>query len=122
MHIGLVITWPLTAGIGAIEQMLCEDAQQLAGAPHSRGGGRVGQRWGTTKGRVGFHGGKVARAGWNGKGMFLVYQKGYPDGIPINKNTADATGIPQGTVCKFLPYIMMRTAQGDFVPHSRLSR
>jgi hypothetical protein len=29
----------LTAGIGAIEQMLCEDAQQLAGAPHSRGGG-----------------------------------------------------------------------------------
>src|SRR5215813_14018120 len=24
----------LTAGIGAIEQMLCEDAQQLAGAPH----------------------------------------------------------------------------------------
>ena len=35
----------LTAGIGAIEQMLCEDAQQLAGAPHSRGGGRVGQRW-----------------------------------------------------------------------------
>src|SRR6266498_3039636 len=31
----------LTAGIGAIEQMLCEDAQQLAGAPHNRGGGRV---------------------------------------------------------------------------------
>ena len=31
----------LTAGIGAIEQMLCEDAQRLAGAPHSRGGGRV---------------------------------------------------------------------------------
>src|SRR5258708_6502682 len=32
----------LTAGIGAIEQMLCEDAQQLAGAPHNRGGGSVG--------------------------------------------------------------------------------
>jgi hypothetical protein len=28
----------LTAGIGAIERMLCEDAKQLAGAPHSRGG------------------------------------------------------------------------------------
>ena len=26
----------LTAGIGAIEQMLCEDARQLAGAPHHR--------------------------------------------------------------------------------------
>jgi hypothetical protein len=34
----------LTAGIGAIEQMLCDDAQQLAGAPHNRGGGRIGHR------------------------------------------------------------------------------
>src|SRR6516164_7558962 len=50
----------LTAGIGAIQQMLCEDAQQLAGAPHSRSGGRVGHRWGRTKGKIGFHGGKVA--------------------------------------------------------------
>ena len=41
----------LTAEIGAIEQMLCEDAQQLAGAPHSRGGGRVGHRWGRTAAR-----------------------------------------------------------------------
>jgi transposase-like protein len=49
----------LTAGIGAIEQMLCEDAEQLAGAPHSRGGGRVGHRWGRTRGKIGFHGGKV---------------------------------------------------------------
>jgi putative transposase len=46
----------LTAGIGAIEQMLREDAQQLTGAWHRRGGGRVGHRWGTT---AGFHGGKV---------------------------------------------------------------
>jgi hypothetical protein len=58
----------------------------------------------------------VERAGWNGKGMWLAYQKGYPEGIPINKNTAEATGMPEGTVCKFRPYIMMRTAQGDFVP------
>ena len=49
----------LTAGIGALEQMLGEDAQRLAGAPHSRGGGRVGQRWGATRGKIGFHGGKV---------------------------------------------------------------
>src|SRR5438132_9078620 len=48
----------LTAGIGAMEQMLCEAAQQLAGAPHNRGGGRVGHRWGRTKGKIGFHGGK----------------------------------------------------------------
>jgi hypothetical protein len=50
----------LTAGIGAIEQMLREDARQLAGEPHSRGGGRVGHRWGRTTGKIGFHGGKVA--------------------------------------------------------------
>lgn len=61
-------------------------------------------------------GAKVSRQGWNGKGMWLVYQKAYPDGIPINKNTAEATGIPEGTVCKFLPYIMMKTADGSFVP------
>lgn len=59
---------------------------------------------------------KVRRAGWNGKGMFCVFQAGYPNGIPINRNTAEATGIPEGTVCSFLPYIMMRTAGGEFVP------
>jgi hypothetical protein len=59
---------------------------------------------------------RVRRAGWNGKGMYLVYQAAYPDGIPINKNTSEATGLPEGTVCKFLPYIMMCTAGGEFVP------
>ena len=34
----------LAAGIGAVEQMLREDGQQLTGASHSRGGGRVGQK------------------------------------------------------------------------------
>ena len=61
-------------------------------------------------------GGKVARVGWNGKGMWLALQRGYPDGVAINKNTADATGLPEGTVCKFLPYIIMKTATGEFVP------
>src|ERR1700750_662858 len=50
----------LTAGIGAIEQMLRDDAQQLTGTPYSRGEHRVGQRWGTTKGKIGFRGGKLA--------------------------------------------------------------
>ena len=59
---------------------------------------------------------RVQREGWNGKGMYLAYQPGYPNGIPINANTAKATGEPEGTVLKFLPYVMMRTAQGDFVP------
>jgi len=61
-------------------------------------------------------GARISRSGWNGTGMFVVHQKGYPDGIPINANTAEATGIPQGTVCIFRPYLMMKTAQDDFVP------
>jgi len=59
---------------------------------------------------------RVCREGWNGKGMYLAYQPGYPDGIAINANTAKATGQPEGTVLKFLPYIMMRTVDGSFVP------
>lgn len=59
---------------------------------------------------------KVQRIGWNGKGMWIVLQVGYPKGTPINSNTAQATGLPQGTVCRFLPYIMMFTAQKTFVP------
>jgi hypothetical protein len=61
-------------------------------------------------------GGQVARHGWNGKGMFVAYQAGYPDGIAINANTAKATGIPQGTVCAFKPYLMLKGADGEFVP------
>jgi Protein of unknown function (DUF2829) len=61
-------------------------------------------------------GSKIARAGWNGSNMYVVLYKGYPDGIPINMNTAIATGIPVGTVCKFLPYLMMFTATREFVP------
>ena len=59
---------------------------------------------------------RLARVGWNGRGMFVAYQKGYPDGIPINKNTAEATGYLEGTVCRFLPYLILKTADGAFVP------
>lgn len=59
---------------------------------------------------------KVARSGWNGKSMWIVRQDSYPAGIPINANTARATGLPEGEVRRFLPYIMMRTADGAFVP------
>ena len=50
----------LVAGIGAMEQVLREDAQRLTGPCHSRGGGRVGHRWGMTKDKIGFYGGNVA--------------------------------------------------------------
>lgn len=59
---------------------------------------------------------KVSRSGWNGKGMWLAYQKAYPQGIPINSNTSEATWILVGTFCRFLPYLMMKTVDGAFVP------
>jgi hypothetical protein len=61
-------------------------------------------------------GNRVQRAGWNGKGMWVALQRGYPDGIPINGNTAQATGLPAGTVCRFAPYLMLRAADGVFIP------
>lgn len=58
------------------------------------------------------NGKRLARKGWNGKGMFIVYQKGYPDGIPCNKQTAEAYGYEEGTLFKCRPYIQMRCADG----------
>lgn len=59
---------------------------------------------------------KIWRQGWHGQDQFVVYQKGYPQGIAINANTADATGIAEGTVMAFKPYLMFKTAEGAFVP------
>lgn len=61
-------------------------------------------------------GARVTRQGWNGRGMYIVLQAGYPDGIKINGNTARATGLAEGTLCRFRPYLMMKTVQDDFVP------
>ena len=51
---------------------------------------------------------KLARQGWNGKGMFVVYQKGYPNGIPCNKNTAEAWGMNEGDMFKCNPYLQIK--------------
>lgn len=59
---------------------------------------------------------KVQRSGWNGKGMFLFLQKGYPEGVPANKNTAEALGVEEGSIVKVLPYIAMKTVDGSLVP------
>ena len=57
---------------------------------------------------------KITRAGWNGKGMYVIYRTGYPDGIPCNKNTADAVGIPEGTLFKVRPYLQMKCVDDTF--------
>ena len=57
---------------------------------------------------------KIARKGWNGKGLYVIYRTGYPDGIPCNKNTADAVGIPEGTLFKVRPYLQMKCVDDSF--------
>ena len=49
----------LAAGIGALSEMLEQDAVAACGARHERGESRKAHRWGRTKGKIGFHGGKV---------------------------------------------------------------
>lgn len=58
-------------------------------------------------------GGKVARSGWNGKGMFLFL-------VPSSTfkvNRAPLLGIyPEGTEIKYHAHIDMKTAQDTVVP------
>lgn len=58
----------------------------------------------------------VTNENWNGKDMCIFMQKGYPDGVPANANTAEALGIEKCTEVRVLPYIMMKNAKGDLVP------
>jgi Protein of unknown function (DUF2829) len=50
---------------------------------------------------------KMKRRDWHYDKMFIVFQKGYPNGIGINKNTSEALNIPEGTIIKFAPYLMI---------------
>ena len=56
---------------------------------------------------------KVARHGWNGKGMFLYYvsEGRYPVKMDVAKEIADEEGM-----VSYGAYIAMKTAQGNVVP------
>ena len=43
----------------ALGEMMDHDAQAICGPRHARGRDRQAHRWGKTKGKIGFHGGKV---------------------------------------------------------------
>lgn len=59
---------------------------------------------------------RVARSGWNGKGMFLILVPG-STGLVVEEGRPFAeAGVPVGTKFNYLPHIDMCTAQGDFVP------
>lgn len=57
---------------------------------------------------------RVARKGWNGKGMYIIYMRGYPDGVPCNKPTAEALGIKEGDNVVINPYFMLKCADGSY--------
>ena len=59
------------------------------------------------------NGQKVARLGWNGKGMFLFLVPG----SVFKVNRPPLLGIyPEGTEISYYPHIDMRTADGKIVP------
>lgn len=57
-------------------------------------------------------GNKLARIGWNGKGMFLYYvpAASYPPSTEIAKKAFNNEDVPYGA------YIAIKTAQGNVIP------
>ena len=49
----------LAAGVEALNEMMEQDAAAVCGERHERGARRKAHRWGRTRGKIGFHGGKV---------------------------------------------------------------
>lgn len=58
------------------------------------------------------NGRKICRDGWRDGGVFAVYQRGYPDGIPCNRQTAEAWGMQEGEPFKCNPYLQIRNEDG----------
>ena len=54
----------------------------------------------------------VARAGWNGKGMYVVLMDGYPEGVSANKETRLKHKLPDNTTVKIQPYMVIRQPDG----------
>lgn len=50
---------------------------------------------------------KIQRAGWNGKGQYVVAMPGYSP-VACNENTAKAHGIEVGMLVTTAPYLVMR--------------
>jgi hypothetical protein len=58
---------------------------------------------------------KVARAGWNGKGMFLYYVPA--NSYPAQRNTLQTmVGVFENDMVPYAAYIAMKTAQDNVVP------
>lgn len=61
-------------------------------------------------------GGRVSRAGWNGKGMYLVRNPGLTAQTVQEGDWRAEAGVPVNTVFDYLPNIEIFNADGNFVP------
>lgn len=61
---------------------------------------------------------RVARRSWMlyDPGSYICRQRGYPTGVKINANTAEATGMEEGTTMRFRPYLMTVMTDGSAMP------
>ena len=59
------------------------------------------------------NGKRIFRLGWNGINMFVVYQKGYPEGIPCNAQTAKAWDLKEGDLFICNPYLQIKNTNGS---------
>ena len=57
---------------------------------------------------------KVAREGWNGKGMALILTPGSQ--ITVSEGRPLSAFFPIGSIVSYQPHIDMKTAQGSVVP------
>jgi hypothetical protein len=69
-------------------------------------------------------GAHVAREAWGPRhhrrdgsagceGRYIAMQVGYPQGIEVNQNTAEATGLPLGSIAAFEPYLIQVLPPSD---------
>src|SRR5688572_14373721 len=59
-------------------------------------------------------GARVRRAGWNGKGMWLVLIPGST--FTVTEGRPMSAGFPVGASVDYLPHVDMKTADGKVVP------
>lgn len=61
---------------------------------------------------------RLYRKGWNGTGMYVWLNRAYPQGIAIDADISQATGIEEGTACVFMSCLMLKTASvtTEFTP------
>jgi hypothetical protein len=108
----------LASGIEALAEMMENDARTACGPRHARGKNRRAHRWGKTKGKIGFHGGKVAierprLRGFDGKEQALPSWEGATtedwlgkwamNQMLINVSTRKfkrSVRLPEGEVCR----------------------